>query len=28
VGLEGLTLPNEGPVRRVAFLIMEWLGWR
>jgi energy-coupling factor transporter ATP-binding protein EcfA2 len=28
VGLEGLTLPNKGPVRQAAFQILEWLGWR
>jgi hypothetical protein len=28
VGLEGLTLPNQGPVRPIALQILGWLGWR
>jgi adenylylsulfate kinase-like enzyme len=27
VGLEDLTVANEGPIRQVATTILEWLGW-
>jgi energy-coupling factor transporter ATP-binding protein EcfA2 len=28
VGVEDLTVTNEGPIRQVATTILEWLGWR
>ena len=27
VGIEDLTVSNDGPIRRVAIEIVEWLGW-
>lgn len=26
-GIEGLTMPNDRPIREVAADILDWLGW-